>query len=302
MTNIHNSAVRTVRRATPQLDLKKETNMFVSSTSRLSAAIASPLPNIGSTSEALKAVTGRMALTELQKQVSVTDAFQSLLRSSSREFLSSARLHQTLVELEQPEALKQIRQFKSLSVFRALYALKNAPLSGFADIIESLGEDDLGVEDTSLLQVEESLKNEIQGAVDYKDLSAKTRAVLTYLCHNAFWVFVGLLVSEYRDANVVEAKKEAAHIGGSREAKSFARVGSPKFDISALEGHRIITGNNVNLREDHGLKSHVITMLPVGTLVEVLDSDNKAWLLVKVEVEGELLQGWISRRYTKPFQ
>jgi len=50
------------------------------------------------------------------------------------------------------------------------------------------------------------------------------------------------------------------------------------------------------------MKSEIITSLPIGSLVEVLDSSNRSWLLVEVEVNGELEQGWVFRRYTTYFK
>jgi hypothetical protein len=50
------------------------------------------------------------------------------------------------------------------------------------------------------------------------------------------------------------------------------------------------------------MKSNVITGLPIGTLVDVIDKANRSWLLVEVEVNGSIEQGWISRRHTVFFK
>ena len=50
------------------------------------------------------------------------------------------------------------------------------------------------------------------------------------------------------------------------------------------------------------MKSEIITILPVGTLVEIIDKSDRSWLLVEVEIDGVLEQGWISRRYTAYFK
>lgn len=50
------------------------------------------------------------------------------------------------------------------------------------------------------------------------------------------------------------------------------------------------------------MKSEVITTLPIGALVEVIDKSHRSWLLVEAEIDGELEQGWVSRRYTSYFK
>jgi len=37
-------------------------------------------------------------------------------------------------------------------------------------------------------------------------------------------------------------------------------------------------------------------------LVELIDRSNRSWLFVEVEVDGELIQGWVSRKYTVYFK
>ena len=50
------------------------------------------------------------------------------------------------------------------------------------------------------------------------------------------------------------------------------------------------------------MKSEIITALPIGSLVEVIDKSHRSWLLVEVEIDGVLEQGWVSRRYTAYFK
>lgn len=50
------------------------------------------------------------------------------------------------------------------------------------------------------------------------------------------------------------------------------------------------------------MKSKIITELPIGTLVEIIDKTNRSWLFVEVELDGEYKQGWISQRLTIYFK
>tara|TARA_R100001039_G_C1781180_1_gene67694 strand:- start:276 stop:590 length:315 start_codon:yes stop_codon:yes gene_type:complete len=102
--------------------------------------------------------------------------------------------------------------------------------------------------------------------------------------------------------NAIEARKEAVAINTPSEAKAFAKELNENFDRSALKGFRVITANALNFRGGPGMKSEIITILPVGTLVEIIDKSDRSWLLVEVEIDGVLEQGWISRRYTAYFK
>ena len=71
------------------------------------------------------------------------------------------------------------------------------------------------------------------------------------------------------------------------------------FDKNLLKNYRVIIGSQINLRNEPSIKSNIITTLPIGTLVEIVEKYNRSWLLIEVEINGEVEQGWILRRYTK---
>ena len=65
-----------------------------------------------------------------------------------------------------------------------------------------------------------------------------------------------------------------------------------------LRSCRVVTGNNLRLRESPSLKSEIITTLPNGKIIQVLDSSELSWLKVEVDIDDEPLEGWVARRYT----
>jgi len=69
-----------------------------------------------------------------------------------------------------------------------------------------------------------------------------------------------------------------------------------------LKGYRVTIGDGLYLREDSNKKSDVILKLPVGQLLNVIDKSKRPWLYVEVEIEGELIEGWVARRYTTYFK
>lgn len=50
------------------------------------------------------------------------------------------------------------------------------------------------------------------------------------------------------------------------------------------------------------MSSTIVDTIPIGTIIRVIDKSNKTWLLVEVEIDDELEQGWVLRRYTTYFK
>lgn len=70
-----------------------------------------------------------------------------------------------------------------------------------------------------------------------------------------------------------------------------------EFPIEVLVGFRFIDGDRVNLRAGPSTKAEVLgDVLIHGQVVQVVDSSNRSWLLVRL-VDQEV-EGWVFRRYT----
>ncbi|HGC0752743.1 TPA: SH3 domain-containing protein, partial [Escherichia coli] len=74
------------------------------------------------------------------------------------------------------------------------------------------------------------------------------------------------------------------------------------IEWNALSKFRVITGNNVRLRTSPSMNSEVIEHIGKNTIVAVLESKERQWLLVQVQSGDELITGWITRTYTKPIK
>ena len=206
------------------------------------------------------------------------------------------------IALKQAEAFKNISQINNLASFKALSSLENSPFfksSALAFSPEMAFSEAL---DESLIEIDAEVSEEISSVTDFNALSERTKNILIYLYHTyVLPVFLSCL-SAYVMTNAIEARKETVAITTPSEAKAFVKEPNGNFDRAALKGFRVITANTLNFRENPGMKSEIITTLPVGTLVEVIDKSNRSWLLVEVEIDGNLEQGWISRRYTAYFK
>ena len=219
---------------------------------------------------------------------------------SFRSVAESTRL--SAIAFQQSEAFKHISQLSNLASFKALFSLKNSPFFESSALVFASEMDFSEALDDSLIDIDAEVSEEISSVTDFNALSEKTKNILIYLYHTYFLpVFLSCL-SAYVMTNAIEARKETVSITTPSEAKAFVKEPNENFDRAVLKGFRVITANALNFREHPGMKSKIITTLPVGTLVEVIDKSDRSWLLVEVEIDGNLEQGWISRRYTAYFK
>lgn len=247
-------------------------------------------------SEALKSFRSIAESTRLSaiafQQSEATKQLQSLAVSSQ---LAS-------IALKQSEAFKHISQLRNLASFKALSNLDNSPFFEGSALAFSPEMEFSEAIDESLIEIDAEISEEVSSVTDFNALSENAKRILLYLYHTYFLpVFLSCL-SAYVMTNAIEARKEAAAITTPSEAKSFVRESNENFDRAALKGFRVITANTLNFRESPRMKSEIVTILPVGTLVEVVDKSDRSWLLVEAEIDGVLEQGWISRRYTAYFK
>lgn len=82
-------------------------------------------------------------------------------------------------------------------------------------------------------------------------------------------------------------------------ARAQARHLPPGANKNELVGFRIVTGVDVHLMDEPSRQSGTVLKIRIGSLVQVLDSADRAWLYVSVVMDDELYEGWILRSYTK---
>ncbi|MDT3778740.1 SH3 domain-containing protein [Nitrospira sp. MA-1] len=206
------------------------------------------------------------------------------------------------IALKQSKAFEKLSQLSNLESFKALSRLINSPFpeqASLAFVIDMAYSEAI---DDSLIEIDAEIREEISSVTDFNALPEKTKSILLYLYHTYFLPVLLSCLSAYVMTNAVKAKIETVRVTTPGEARAFVRETNRKFDRSALKAFRITTANALNFRDNSSMKSEIITTLPVGTLVEVIDKSNRSWLLVEVEIDGELEQGWIFRRYTAYFR
>ena len=206
------------------------------------------------------------------------------------------------IALQQSEAFKQISQISNLASFKALASLDNSPFPQSAALAFASKMGKADIIDESLKEIDAQISAEIYSQTDFNALSDKTKSILLYLYHYYFLPILLSCLSAYMMTNAVEARKELETISTPAEVRQFTRAPNRNFDRTSLKGFRVTIVQSLNFREGPSMKSEIITTLPIGSLVEVIDKSHRSWLLVEVEIDGVLEQGWVSRRYTAYFK
>ncbi|MEO3677409.1 SH3 domain-containing protein [Rheinheimera sp. FR7-31] len=225
---------------------------------------------------------------------------QSGVAKQLQNFAKTSQL--ASIALQQSEAFMQISQISNLASFKALASLDNSPFPQNAVLTFTTEISSTDIIDESLKELDTQISAEIYSQKDFNALSDKTKCILLYLYHNYFLPILLGCLAAYIMANAEEARKELESISTPSEVRQFTRAPNHSFDRSSLKRFRVTTAQSLNFREGPSMRSEIITVLPIGSLVEVIDKSNRSWLLVEVEIDGTLEQGWVSRRYTAYFK
>jgi hypothetical protein len=140
----------------------------------------------------------------------------------------------------------------------------------------------------------------LAGKVDFNLLSEHAKESLVYLYHTYFLPFliscIATIFMTYFQSTLSVFKTAEK----PSEVKVLARKGH--FDKDLLKGYRVVTDASLLVRETPSMNSKVLTSLPLGQLVKVFENSKRSWLHIEVEIEGEILDGWVLRRYTTNFK
>lgn len=209
------------------------------------------------------------------------------------QFSSLAKVH--------AEAIQSASQMSGLASFQALAKLNNNPFLTGAGLNISKGELS-DVNDFDIEELDVQISKELVTVSDFNALSDRTKDLISYFYHFYLLPFTLSILAAIIMIDVETAKNELVEKKSASEVRKFARSSSEFVNATSLNGYRVTKADNLNFRVKPGMKTHIITTLPIGTLVEVIDKSNRAWLFVEVEIEGELQRGYVSRRYTVYFK
>jgi len=225
------------------------------------------------------------------------------IRGMSESYRQSLNAFQTSPALK--SIIESNKLFEESLTFKALKSLNNSPFNHLTTNIlteEQLAPETIGFINEYLSEVESEIVNELAVCNDFYELSDKTKAILLHLYHVYFLPIILSCLSTIIMNNAETTRKEFNSVSTLDEVRSLIRNSSGRFDRNLLKGYRIIIGANVNMREKPNMRSNVINKLPIGTLIEIIDKSDRSWLLVEVEINGEIEQGWVLRKYTEYFK
>ncbi len=165
---------------------------------------------------------------------------------------------------------------------------------------------------SSAVQQNEMIISEVDTSSDY-DEKAKTRLLETFSALPpiaqmiVFWIVIqvfGGAVTDYAKGKVLDhIHKIELYTLSLTGSKPIGRndILKERNDITweQLNQFRVITGENVRLRNAPSMQGEVIETLNKNVVVAVLDRHGRQWLYVQAILGGEKVEGWVNRGYTK---
>ena len=199
------------------------------------------------------------------------------------------------------ELFTQLEQFKKYSSFGVLSSLNE---DFFGEILKTtLTTDDVEeFSEISIAEINAELSDEIKSGKDFSSYSEKAKKILYFICTVILLQYLIGIASSITANHIQQFQEVSKSLETSREVKSLTRSFPPVIDRQALKGYRVTTVNTLNFRDNFGMSSTIVDTIPIGTIIRVIDKSNKTWLLVEVEIDDELEQGWVLRRYTTYFK
>lgn len=196
------------------------------------------------------------------------------------------------------EVFKQYEQYSSFKV------LSNLNKDFFREILKTnLTPADIEeFSESSIAEIDAELSDEIKSGKDFSSYSEKAKKILYFICTVVLLQYLIGIASSITANHIQQFQEVSKNLETSREVKSLTRSSPLVIDRQVLKGHRVTTANTLNFRDSFGMNSTIVDTIPIGTIIRVIDKSNKTWLLVEVEIDGEIEQGWVLRRYTTYFK
>lgn len=200
---------------------------------------------------------------------------------------------------------RSLAAFEETVSLRALAELKNSPFSYFDDdflsrlrdyIPTDVDDKDEEEEEGGLPAIPEDIEKQIATTNDFNLLPERTKKFLYYLLVAIFHLMMGISVNLISE-QLAEMRKSFEPAQTKAEVRAIAQRTGSAIAREVLRNYRV-TFKPLNLREQPGMQGEIIVTLPIGTIVQVIDKSRRSWLLVEVEIEGEVEQGWVARRFT----
>ncbi|MDM2743126.1 SH3 domain-containing protein [Citrobacter sp. Cu231] len=256
----------------------------------------------------------RKQLTDMQKQL----IFGSQLRDrfDVEKKLSGLYSAGSLLKDIQKQAglfdsVNSLKQFEN--IFNAYVKENNPSLSyimelGISSVAKAYNEGVLETNDEAVTKSDtSSVSTENNDYAKFLNLFKALPQPIQFIIYTILsQIFLGAFIDYGKAKVLVEIYRAETYIQSIFENKPVTRTNILKenknIDWNSLNDFRIITGENIRLREKPSMKSGVIETIGKNTVVAILDKSGRQWLYVQVQSGDELITGWITRTYTKPIK
>lgn len=209
------------------------------------------------------------------------------------------------------DSTNSLKQFNN--IFHAYAKENNASLSyimelGISSVAKAYSEGVLDAQNEAVTQSDSSLSPSSNN--DYANFLNLFKALpqpIQFIIYTILTqIFLGALIDYGKGKVLIEINRVEKYFESIIDKKPVTRTDILKenknIDWDSLNNFRIITGENVRLREKPSMKSEVIETIGKNTVVAILDKSGRQWLYVQVQSGDELITGWITRTYTKPIK
>lgn len=198
------------------------------------------------------------------------------------------------------QLLESISKNYNLESIGIISKIKNSPLTkGY--VHNEYDTEDASIHYSDFYELDNAIVAEVYGETDFFLLSPRLKKLIYYIIDKLVLPLIIGLISGYMLNQYQQVQQDFTVLTSKAAVRQQARKMTSLYDKEVLKGLRVIIGHNVQLRTKPSMKSSVITLLDIGKVVRIVDKSDKVWLLVEIEEEDELIQGWVSRRYTQYF-
>lgn len=129
-------------------------------------------------------------------------------------------------------------------------------------------------------------------------LDDRLLAVVIFFVKEVMLPFLVSMAAAYYFNHLQEIENQFKTAQTPREVNQAVRQKTTP-DLDFLSDYRVVVGSNLRVRAaPNRVNGHIEDLLPLGKLIEVLDSSQRSWLYIGYESEDEYIEGWVARRYT----
>ncbi|SDZ23658.1 SH3 domain-containing protein [Pseudomonas sp. NFIX28] len=240
------------------------------------------------------------ALTAVEKMLQPSDSLKAMMAVVDTNY-SSTSLRSILESYE---------TLQTSPIFNLLVATDPKKVESLIEVYESEGtttfgsfglEEYGGAETFSTSRdVEDEIVQSLQDDGSNKKLTVPAMAFLilflaalhTFYTEMAKW-------NDFRES-VCDLEQRLQTFESLAQARKVVRTALCDMPEELKRSFRLTKVKGVNLREEPGMKAEVILTLPKFAALEVIDSNNRDWLLVTYKHEGLEIEGWVSRKFVRP--